>query len=52
MYFLYKYEYGTLKPVEITLKREMGRRENNGGDEPNQGIIHVYIEMPQQTVIY
>jgi hypothetical protein len=30
-HFLYKYEHGTLKPVEVTL-RGPGRRENNGGD--------------------
>jgi hypothetical protein len=35
MYFLYKYEYGTLKPVEVTLKRKCGRRENNGRNKPN-----------------
>jgi hypothetical protein len=25
MYFLYKYEYATLKPVEVILRREWGR---------------------------
>jgi hypothetical protein len=29
------YEYGTLKPVEVILRKGMGRRDNNGGDEPN-----------------
>jgi hypothetical protein len=33
MYFLYMYEYGTLKPAKVILRR--GKRENNGGDEPN-----------------
>jgi hypothetical protein len=32
MYSLYMYEYGTLKPVEVMLRTECGRRENNGGD--------------------
>jgi hypothetical protein len=29
---------GTLKPVELILERE--KRENNGGDEPNQDTIY------------
>jgi hypothetical protein len=32
-YFLYKYEYGAVKPVE----GEWGRRENNGGGWTNSG---------------
>jgi hypothetical protein len=28
------YEYGTLKPIEVTLRR-WRKRENNGGDESN-----------------
>jgi hypothetical protein len=35
MYFLSIYEYGTLKPVEVILRRGRGKRENNGSDEPN-----------------
>jgi hypothetical protein len=35
MYFLYNYQYGTLKSDEVNLRRGWGRRENNGGDEPN-----------------
>jgi hypothetical protein len=34
------YEHGTLKPAEVIL-RGMARRENNGGDEPNWGIIYI-----------
>jgi hypothetical protein len=41
------YEYGTLKPGKVTLRRGSGKRENKGGDEPNQGIIYVYMEMSQ-----
>jgi hypothetical protein len=44
MYFLYKYEHGTLK-LEVTIRRGKGRRENNGGDEPIPGPIHVYMEV-------
>jgi hypothetical protein len=36
-------EHETLKPIEVILRR--GRR-NNGEDEPNQGIIYVYMDMP------
>jgi hypothetical protein len=32
MHFIPMYESGTLKPVEVILRRG---RENNGGDEPN-----------------
>jgi hypothetical protein len=28
-----------------------GRRENNGGDEPNEGKIHVHMEMSQQNPV-
>jgi hypothetical protein len=32
---------------------EKGRRENNGGDESNWGIIHIKMEMsPCLTIIY
>jgi hypothetical protein len=33
------YEYGVLKAFEVILRRERGKRENNGGDEPNQGTL-------------
>jgi hypothetical protein len=35
------YEYGTLKPVEVILRRGWRKRKNNGRDEPNQFIIDV-----------
>jgi hypothetical protein len=47
MYFLYNYEYGTLKPMEITLRRKIGDRENKGRDKPIWGTIHVYMELSQ-----
>jgi hypothetical protein len=43
--FLYMYEYGTLKSVEIISRRGVGEREINGEDEPNLGMIYVYMEM-------
>jgi hypothetical protein len=34
--FLFMYEYGTLKPVKVILRRGMGGEgENNGGNKPN-----------------
>jgi hypothetical protein len=47
MYFLHVYEYGTLKPAEAILRRGKGKRENNGGDVPNQGTLYIYVEMSQ-----
>jgi hypothetical protein len=35
MYFLHRYEYGTLKPVKVILIMGRAKRENNGGDETN-----------------
>jgi hypothetical protein len=46
------YEYGTLKSVEVILRRGMGKREDNGGDELNQGTLYTYLEMPQQNILY
>jgi hypothetical protein len=34
------YEYGTLKPAKVILRRGWGKRESNGGDEPNWGILY------------
>jgi hypothetical protein len=42
------YEYGTLKPIEVTLRR-WRKRENNGGDESNWGTLYTYMEMSQQN---
>jgi hypothetical protein len=41
-------EYGTLKPVKVTLGRVRRKKENNG-DEPNWCTLCTYIEMPQQN---
>jgi hypothetical protein len=38
-------KYRTLKSVEVILRRGRRKRKNNGGDEPNQGILFVYMEM-------
>jgi hypothetical protein len=45
MYFLYKNEYRIFKPVEITIRRGPRRKEKNGGDDPFQNTIHIYMEI-------
>jgi hypothetical protein len=52
LYFLYIYEYGTLRPVEVTLRRGMGWRENNGRDELNQvRCLHIYGNVTKTTPV-
>jgi hypothetical protein len=41
------YESGTLKLVEVILRRGLEKRENNGGNEPNQGKLYAHMEMSQ-----
>jgi hypothetical protein len=41
------YEYGTLKLVEVLLRRVRRMSENNGGNEPNWGTLCTYMEMLQ-----
>jgi hypothetical protein len=38
-------EDGTLKMVETILSRGREMRENDGGAEPNQGILQAYMEL-------
>jgi hypothetical protein len=47
MYSLYKNEYRIFKPVEITMRRGLRRKEKNRGDEPMWVIIHIYMEVSQ-----
>jgi hypothetical protein len=47
MYFLYKNEYRILKPVEITVRKGLRWKGENGGDEPIWVIIHIHMEMSQ-----
>jgi hypothetical protein len=49
MHFLHMYEYSTLKPVEVILRR--GRR-NTGGDELNWDTLYAYMEMLQCKSLY
>jgi hypothetical protein len=48
MYSLHKNEYRIFKPVETTIwtKVDYGRKKKNRGDELNQAIIHLYMEVP------
>jgi hypothetical protein len=39
---LHIYEHGTLKPGEVILRKEKGKRDNNGVDESNQVIVCIY----------
>jgi hypothetical protein len=43
------YEYGTFKPVEISLRVGVGKRKNNGEDKPKPGhiFLYTYMEMSQ-----
>jgi hypothetical protein len=47
-------EYGTLKPVEVILRRGRGKKKSNGGDEQNRGtFMHVWkrhTEIPEQLL--
>jgi hypothetical protein len=49
MYFLFIYEYGTLKPVEFIL---IMVRENYGGDKSNQDTLYVKMEMLQHKPLH
>jgi hypothetical protein len=41
------YEYGTLKLIDVILRRRRGKMENNGVNKPNQGTLYTYMEMSQ-----
>jgi hypothetical protein len=50
------YGYGPLKPVKAILRRGMGKRENNRGDELNK-VQYVYLwkyyhETPSKAIIH
>jgi hypothetical protein len=47
------YRYETLKPVEDNFTKGEQKSENNGGDEPNQGHMHIWKchnEIPLQLL--
>jgi hypothetical protein len=52
IYFLYKNEYRTFKPVEITIRNELRRKVENRGEELIQVIIYTYIEMSQWNSLH
>jgi hypothetical protein len=39
MYFIYLYENRTMKPIEIIFSKGREIRENDDGDESNQGTL-------------
>jgi hypothetical protein len=47
MCFLCKNEYRIFKFVEIIIRRELGKKEKNRGDESRRVIIHIHMEMSQ-----
>jgi hypothetical protein len=42
--FCIQYEYGTLNPVEVILRK--------GRDKPNRGALYTHMEMSQQNLLY
>jgi hypothetical protein len=36
-----------MKPVEVIFRRGRRKKENNGGNEPNQSTLYAYMEMSQ-----
>jgi hypothetical protein len=46
------YEYGTLKPVEVILRKRRGKQAVSRGDEPKQGTLYIYMEMLQPPPSY
>jgi hypothetical protein len=41
------YKDGTLRPVEVILRREEEDKENNSGDEPSWVTLYPYVEISQ-----
>jgi hypothetical protein len=55
MYFLYMYEYGSLKPVDVILSRGRKKRKNNEEDEPGIHCMRIWKchnKTPCTTIIY
>jgi hypothetical protein len=46
------YEYRALKTVKVILRRGVEEEEDNGGDELNQGTMHVYVKISQHDPPY
>jgi hypothetical protein len=55
MYFLHMYKDGTMKPVEVILRRGTGKRENKGWmDQTGVHCTHIWKchnETPCLTII-
>jgi hypothetical protein len=49
MYFLFTYEYGTLKPVEVILRRGEEEEGGYGRNELNRGTFLAYLKYHNKT---
>jgi hypothetical protein len=38
-----------IETYQVLLRREWGKRNNNGGNEPNQSTIYLYVEISQRN---
>jgi hypothetical protein len=52
IYSLDKNEYRIFKPVEITIRWGISKKEKNRGDKPIWVIIHIHMEMSQGNSLY
>jgi hypothetical protein len=48
---LYIYEYGTLNPIEVILTRRRGKKNKNGGTEPNRGTLYAYMKCRNEVPV-
>jgi hypothetical protein len=48
--FLHIYEYGTLKYIEVILRKGRERRENNRRNESNRTILYSFMGMSQSPL--
>jgi hypothetical protein len=51
-YSLYIYEYGALKCVKVTLRKEREGRGRRVEGMSQMGVMYVYMEMSQQPLLY
>jgi hypothetical protein len=43
--FLYKNEYKNFRPIEVIIRRDKDRKENNRGDEP------IWVAIPGNVIM-
>jgi hypothetical protein len=49
---VYTYDYMNKEKKRQKIKRRRRRRDNKEGDEPNQGVLYIYMEMSQYIPLY